>query len=226
MPALVFALVLTISLPAMVSAQDRPAPRDPLPNFAIPMRGEVQLPRIGLPPPSIGLQPHERVHKPARHRRHRGFVGAPWVVYVMPEFLELTPEESGPAVPEEPSTGRLILDVEPATAEVFAGGIYLGTPEDVGAASGGAILEVGVHRIEISAPGYDPVTLLASIRPNQSTTYRRVLERIEPVPSPPADADTAPTFYVIPGCYMGNVPPKVARLPATCDISKAITVQP
>jgi hypothetical protein len=31
------------------------------------------------------------------------------------------------------------------------------------------------------------------------------------------------TFYLIPGCYMGNVPPKEANLPATCDITRAVS---
>ena len=28
------------------------------------------------------------------------------------------------------------------------------------------------------------------------------------------------TLYVIPGCYLGNVPPETDRLPAVCDISR------
>ncbi len=30
----------------------------------------------------------------------------------------------------------------------------------------------------------------------------------------------------VPGCYMGNVPPNEANLPATCDIARAVSVQP
>jgi hypothetical protein len=52
----------------------------------------------------------------------------------------------------------------------------------------------------------------------------------EPPPSPPATVEAPPppivvptgsrTLYVIPGCYLGNVPPDETRLRAGCDISK------
>ena len=41
----------------------------------------------------------------------------------------------------------------------------------------------------------------------------------------PAAAKQPETFYLIPGCYMGNVPPKEANLPATCDVARAVSVQ-
>jgi hypothetical protein len=49
---------------------------------------------------------------------------------------------------------------------------------------------------------------------------------LPPVPDVAPPAAKAPaTFYLIPGCYMGNVPPRDANLPATCDISRAVSVQ-
>jgi hypothetical protein len=48
-------------------------------------------------------------------------------------------------------------------------------------------------------------------------------------PQDPPDA-TAPvprtTVYFIPGCYLGNIPPKDAKLPATCDQSSTQTFEP
>ena len=32
------------------------------------------------------------------------------------------------------------------------------------------------------------------------------------------------TGYVIPGCYIGNVPPQEAGLPAGCDLGRLITI--
>ena len=32
-------------------------------------------------------------------------------------------------------------------------------------------------------------------------------------------------FYVIPGCYMGNVPPEDTGLPEGCDPRRAITIK-
>jgi hypothetical protein len=31
--------------------------------------------------------------------------------------------------------------------------------------------------------------------------------------------------YIVPGCYIGNVPPQDAGLPASCDLSRTITIQ-
>ncbi len=44
------------------------------------------------------------------------------------------------------------------------------------------------------------------------------------VKAPPTAKEPA-TFSLIPGCYMGNVPPQEANLPATCDIARAVSVQ-
>ena len=64
----------------------------------------------------------------------------------------------------------------------------------------------------------------------QSATLRHFLTPITRSPQPAPDA--APpaekhpvTFFLIPGCYMGNVPPKDANLPATCDIARALSFQ-
>ena len=64
------------------------------------------------------------------------------------------------------------------------------------------------------------------IAPNQFITYRQVLKPIKVEPVPASAARSAPaTFYLIPGCYMGNVPPKEANLRPTCDPARAITFQ-
>jgi len=47
----------------------------------------------------------------------------------------------------------------------------------------------------------------------------------EPVPDPPrvAVAHGPDTFYVIPRCYAGNMPPNPERLPKGCDVSRMRT---
>jgi hypothetical protein len=130
-----------------------------------------------------------------------------------------------PAIVEQPSLARLILDIEPPTAEVFADGYYIGIPEDFRLKDGGAVLEPGPHRIDILARDHEPVSFDLNLARGQSATFRHTLT---PIAQP--EADIAPpdtkqpaTFYLIPGCYMGNVPPKDANLPATCDISRAVS---
>ena len=79
----------------------------------------------------------------------------------------------------------------------------------------------------------------------RTLVYRGALTRATPLvlptappsaasPSPgPTTAPAAPTspiartlFYFIPGCYLGDVAPKHAGLPAACDLSRVVTFQP
>jgi hypothetical protein len=55
-----------------------------------------------------------------------------------------------------------------------------------------------------------------------------------PIAPPPPPKDPEPPFvptgdrtlYMIPGCYVGNVPPQDVKLPAHCDLSKVTTFSP
>jgi hypothetical protein len=134
-------------------------------------------------------------------------------------------------VVEQPSLARLILDIHPPTAQVFADGYYIGIPEDFRFENGGAVLAPGPHRIDILAREYMPVRFEVNLARGQSATFRHILTPIVRAPQSALDAavKTQPTakqpmtFYLIPGCYMGNVPPKEANLPATCDIARAVS---
>ena len=80
--------------------------------------------------------------------------------------------EPTPRPIEPPAPGRLILDIEPAGAQVFADGYYVGVPEDFSAARGGGLLEAGLHRIDLSAPGYESMAVDLRVTPGQPVTYR------------------------------------------------------
>lgn len=150
---------------------------------------------------------------------------------------------------QKPVTGSLRLDVEPRSVlQVYVDGYYFGTPDDL---NGELELEAGPHKIEIRAPGYETLSFDVNIVRNRSITYRGVLRPVETGLKPgatgftpqadsvqtglkpdvvtvtAATAAVAPppptTFYLIPGCYVGNVPPKDAGLPATCDQSRVVT---
>jgi hypothetical protein len=202
-------------------------PRDPIPRFTIPPRGTVglPLPQIGLPLPKHGVSPEQqydhRVERGVHGRRYRYPKGPYWpaVVYGVPEYIAPDPEPvATPVVEQRVRTGRLILDAQPESAQVFVDGYYAGVPEDFDAARGGGVLEAGEHQIDVTAAGYESIGVLLRLAPDQTITYRGVLKKI-----PPAAAKTGPTtFYLIPGCYMGNIPPKDARLPATCDLGRAV----
>jgi hypothetical protein len=226
-PALVAMLLVTTSAhaqkPAAYVIPSVPAPRDPLPRFTIAPRGGALGP-VGLPLPPIGLQPP--VHSPQRARRGRSRVVLPWpmMVFYVPQPVGVVAQVPEPErVPAEnpPAPGRLILDIEPAIAQVFADGYYVGVPEDFSAARGGGVLEAGTHRIDISAAGHESMTMDVRVNPGQPVTVRGVLKAL-----PPPDAVPRSTFYLIPGCYIGNIPPSDAGLPSSCDQSRAIAWKP
>jgi hypothetical protein len=118
-------------------------------------------------------------------------------------------------------SGKLVLDIVPAGAQVFVDGYYVGVPSDFGTERGGGVLEAGTHRLDVSAGGYEPVGVDIRVASGQIVTYRSTLK-----PLPPPAAVAPSTFYLIPGCYMGNIPPKDARLPDSCDKNRAITWRP
>lgn len=231
MRSVIAALIFTLMLASTVLAQRRtsyvipsvPAPRDPPPHFTIAPRGGA-LPPIGLQLPHLGLRPLPRPGYSGRHHRGRSvYYSWPAVVFYAPQPLEVPAPPPEPRVrpAEQVASSRLILDVQPNGAEIFSDGYYIGVPEDFSAARGGGILEAGLHRIDVSAPGFEPVTVDVRLAPGQSVTYRATLKALPP------PTETAPTtFYLIPGCYMGNIPPKDARLPASCDQSRAISWRP
>jgi hypothetical protein len=176
-----------------------------------------------------------------RYRRPYSGANVVFVPYAAPLVVErevvverhiVNGAAGAPVIIEQPSLARLILDIQPPTAQVLADGYYIGIPEDFRFEDGGAVLEPGPHRIDILARGYEPVSFDVNLTRGQSATFRKILAPIMrgPQPAPDAAVKAPPaakqptTFYHIPGCYMGNVPPKDANLPATCDISRAVSV--
>ncbi len=144
----------------------------------------------------------------------------PMTWFYAPPFVVEPPPQPAPE-PEPVPPGRLFLDIQPGGAQIFADGYYVGLAEDFGAQRGGGLIDAGTHRIDISATGYEPVAVEMRVTPGQSITYRAALKAL-----PPPAAVPPSTFYLIPGCYMGNVPPKDAHLPPTCDHRLATTWKP
>lgn len=242
----VLAAILVLVLPTWAAAQsarhrDEPAS---LPAIGLP------LPQIGLPLPTLGLpapqpaprasRPTPRPGKPGRPPRGGGkghkppaavFIGPgyyPW--YDEPEPPPPAPEpQPAPEPYSEPApvTGTLHLEVQPSTGlQFFADGFYVGTSEDL---NNTLALEPGPHRVEIRAPGYETASVDVKVDAGRTITYRGALTPAGgKAAEPPARVEPAAKkpVYFIPGCYLGNVPPKDAGLPATCDLSKAVLVSP
>lgn len=210
----------------------------------------LPLPAIGLPPLAAPMDdrsssryaksPHER----RAERRHGGHVrpragGSTIIVFGSPfswEGVEQSPTPGIVAPPpaqaiEGASTGWLRLEMEPAgDVQLFVDGEYVGTSGEVG---GELELDAGSRRLEMRAPGYATLVLDVKIVAARTITYRAVLEPVAESPAPdaapPSDPVAEPlrlpkqTFYVIPGCYLGNVPPQDVRLPPGCDLSRVVT---
>jgi len=153
------------------------------------------------------------------------YVGSP-----PPTVVETTPPPPPPA--PEVTTGFLRLEVEPRNVlQVFVDGYFIGGLADLGDE---IELRLGARRIELRAPGYRTLVFDTEIVSDRTIVYRGVLERIANTPAaPPADVIVKPsaapgsrTIYVIPGCYVGNVPPVPSNLRAGCDISKLSKFEP
>ena len=210
----------------------QPRPSIPFPNVG--PRPFPNLQHWGLVQPSGDFRP--------QHRRPHTRPNVVYVPYVSPVVIErevvvertvVNEAGGGPVNAEPPLLSRLILDIHPPTAQVFADGYYIGIPEDFRREHGGAVLEPGPHKIDIVARDYESVSFDVNLGRGQSATFRHSLAPIMPGPRPAPDttANTPPpakeptTFYLIRGCYMGNVPPKDANLPATCDVARAVSFQ-
>jgi hypothetical protein len=76
-------------------------------------------------------------------------------------------------------------------------------------------------------PIYEPYpVVVAAPPPEPPPTLLVEEERAAPPPAPLVLPTGSRTMYVIPGCYLGNVPPDQDRLPAGCDISRMKTHAP
>lgn len=120
--------------------------------------------------------------------------------------------------------GYLRIELEPDAAQVFVDGYYAGTVGDF-RRGGGRALDAGLHRLEIRADGFEPANVEIRVRPNETLAYRGSLRRERRADIRAAVA--APkVFYVIPGCYAGDVRPRAEQLPAGCQIARLREVPP
>jgi len=67
------------------------------------------------------------------------------------------------------------LEVQPAFAQIFVDGEYVGTVEDLHSATG-LLIAAGVHRVEFRAPGYEPLVVDVRIAAGRWITYRGALK--------------------------------------------------
>ena len=74
--------------------------------------------------------------------------------------------------------GSLRLRVEPRDASVLVDGYYVGTVDDFDGVFQRLYVEAGPHRIEIRAPGHEPLTFDVRLDPGRVATYTGELVRL------------------------------------------------
>ena len=223
----------------------------PLPEIGLPLPPiGLPLPPLGLSrapmerTPALDA-PHRRANssRPApeiehQHRRFgqgAAFPQAPTLIYFVPTSGWPYSEAPTPPTAREARkspTGRLRLELQPGVVpQIFVDGYYVGTLDDFNSE---LTLDTGPHQVEMRADGYETLRLNVQIFSDRTITYRSALKPAGTVPAPvpevPAPPDVPPParemIYVIPGCYVGNVPPRDAGLPAGCDATRATTFMP
>jgi hypothetical protein len=227
-----FAALLLAAPPAahaqMRQGGHRPAPPPTMTPAqpSVPPPITFPLPPL-MPPPAGGLTPRFGEGPPFRTRQ-QGFFPSGSTAYA--PFIFGYPESADPGSarsqrPPAPATGLLRLSVTPASAQVFVDSYYVGTVDDINAQRV-LQLEAGPHRLEFRAPQYQTHTVDVRVLPYETVTYRSALELVRPsTPAPPA-AVPPTVMYLIPKCYLGNLPPRESRLPSGCDIKQVQVLKP
>lgn len=140
--------------------------------------------------------------------------GYPAAEYVDERYNQVPPVEVM-------TKGLLRLDVTPSTGlQYYVDDTFFGTSQDLGLEFE---LNAGARHVEIRAAGYKPLAFDTRIDVGAVVTYRGALEPLTDGQARSAQATGNKTIYVIPGCYMGNAPPKAANLRKGCDIKRVTT---
>jgi len=170
---------------------------------------------------------NRRDNQPRRHRSRTdypiGFGYSGYSPYVMPTAA--APETRARDMRAELPNGYLHLQMHPVTAEVYVDGYFMGSVDDFRRIIPGRSLEAGAHRVEVRAPGYETKAFDVLIPPSETVSYRSDLNATPSGVTPVLAPAIPKTFYVIPGCYAGDRPPR-AKLPRGCDRSKLRAIPP
>ena len=75
-------------------------------------------------------------------------------------------------------TGSLRLKIKPREAQVYVDGYFVGVIDEFDGAFQKLGIDAGSHRVEIKAPGHEPVSVEVLITPGETVTYKGELRRI------------------------------------------------
>jgi hypothetical protein len=74
--------------------------------------------------------------------------------------------------PSSPYYGGISLEITPADAEVYVDGSYAGLVQDFDGTQQPLTVTAGSHRLEVRAPGYEPLALDVNVNPGEVVPYR------------------------------------------------------
>ncbi len=94
-----------------------------------------------------------------------------------PRVYGYYPEGSLSVNPEGPIYGGISFDIQPADADLFVDGEYVGQIGTFGATSEPLTLRPGEHRIEVQREGFRSMAWDVTIEPGEVIPYRAVMER-------------------------------------------------
>ena len=106
--------------------------------------------------------------------------GYGYPAYGYPSYGYVTPPPEYLSVVPGRLYGGVRIEDAPEDAEVFADGYYMGIVDDFDGIFQHMNLEAGPHRIEIQAPGYEPIVFDVRVEPDQTITYRANMQRLRP----------------------------------------------
>jgi len=97
--------------------------------------------------------------------------------YPIPVYGYGAPRTEVLITPGTTAYGGVALEITPYDADVFVDGQYAGKVQDFDGTTQPLTLSAGTHRIEVQAPGYQPMTVDVGIQPGQVIPYRGDLVR-------------------------------------------------
>jgi hypothetical protein len=97
--------------------------------------------------------------------------------YPIPVYGYGAPRSEVLITPGTTAYGGVALEITPYDADVFVDGQYAGKVQDFDGTTQPLTLAAGTHRIEIQAPGYQPMTVDVGIQPGQVVPYRGDLQQ-------------------------------------------------
>jgi len=118
-----------------------------------------------------------------RPRLHLGFgvwLGYPVpyaYAYPVPVYGYAAPRESIVVGPGSSVYGGVSFEISPDDAFVYVDGNYAGIVRDFDGTDQPLTLAGGSHRIELQAPGYEPMTIDVTVQPGQVIPYRGDMRR-------------------------------------------------